>query len=462
MPMKKARLALAATLALAGGGCTDHVAATQMNLPPIGRVDIYRPAEALRGVALFMAPRSQITGRYQKMAASVAAEGFAVAVLSTETIMNALPVGAPCINPNRVLGGAVQSFEHGLGLNRYARPVLVGYQSGAAFAYASFAQAPSGVYGGAISIDFNPETADGKSWCAGKGHLAAARAGDTAKPHWRLLPVSRLPGWTALDPVGPGGNAAAARFVSAVSGARSVGYAGRGIGDAAPTLVGLMARMRAGISLDHKDKSLALGDLPLSSVSDPRAPRTDTMAVMYSGDGGWVGFDHRIAADIASQGVPVVGVSTRDYFWTRKAPATASRDLARIIRHYGKAWGRKRVLLIGYSFGADTLPFMVNRLPQSLKAAISRISLLGLSKGADFEFHLSSWFNVERGDAVPTVAEISRLSGLAVQCIRGADEGGSACPAVATPVAQVVLPGGHHFDSNAGLVARTVLAGIKR
>ena len=468
MPMKRTSLAFAAALALAVSGCmrpaADQVAAGRMTLPSIGAVDIYRPAGALRGVALFMAPHDRASGAYRKAAASVASEGFAIAVLPTEAIMGALPARAPCINPNRALGGAVQAFEHGLGLNRYARPVLIGYRSGAALAYASFVQAPRGVYGGAISIDFNPETGGAKNWCAGKGHLAAVRTGDAARPGWRLLPVSRLSGWTALDPVGGGGSAAAARFVSAVPGARSVGYArgGGGIGDAAPALVGLMASMRAPKALDHVDRSAALGDLPLSSVFDPHAPRTDTMAVMYSGDGGWVGFDHQIAADIASRGIPVVGVSTRDYFWTRKAPATASRDLERIIRHYGGIWGRKRVLLIGYSFGADTLPFMVNRLPQSLKAAISRISLLGLAKGADFEFHLSSWFNVERGDAVPTVPEIGRLGDLPVQCIRGADESDSACPAVTAPVTQAILPGGHHFDSNAGLIARTVLAGIRR
>ncbi len=461
-------MALSAALTLAVAGCsspsTGQIVAAQMNLSPLGRVETYRPATGLRGVALFVAQRAEINNAYREAAKSAASMGFAVAVLPTEAIMDALPASAPCINPNRALSGVVQSFEHGLRLRRYARPVLVGYRDGAALVYASFAQAPLGVYRGAISMDFKPEVAGGKSWCAGKGHLAATAAGTAASPRWRLLPITRLSGWTALDPVEIDRDATVARFVSSIPGARSVGYAGssRGIGDAASALASLMAPMRAPTALDHVDKSSALGDLPISPVSDPQAPRTDTMAVMYSGDGGWVGFDHEIASDIAAQGVPVVGVSTRDYFWTRKAPAQASRDLERIIQHYSTKWNRKRVVLIGYSFGADTLPFLVNRLPQSLKTAISRVSLLGLSKGADFEFHLSSWFNVERGDAMPTVPEIHRLAGLQVQCIRGADEDASACPAISEPVTQAVLPGGHHFDSNAGLIARTVLAGIAR
>jgi len=38
-------------------------------------------------------------------------------------------------------------------------------------------------------------------------------------------------------------------------------------------------------------------------------------------------------------------------------------DLERIIRSYSAAWKRPKVLLIGFSFGADALPFLYTRLP---------------------------------------------------------------------------------------------------
>jgi len=47
------------------------------------------------------------------------------------------------------------------------------------------------------------------------------------------------------------------------------------------------------------------------------------------------------------------------------AEATA-RDLARVIEHYTRTWNKPRVLLIGYSQGADVLPFLVNRLPEEI------------------------------------------------------------------------------------------------
>jgi type IV secretory pathway VirJ component len=40
------------------------------------------------------------------------------------------------------------------------------------------------------------------------------------------------------------------------------------------------------------------------------------MAVMYSGDGGWVGLDRDVAAVLAKAGVPVVGIDSLSYFWS--------------------------------------------------------------------------------------------------------------------------------------------------
>jgi type IV secretory pathway VirJ component len=42
-----------------------------------------------------------------------------------------------------------------------------------------------------------------------------------------------------------------------------------------------------------------------------------------------------------------------------------------VIRQYLAAWNKSRVLLVGYSFGADTLPFIVNRLPADLRPAVA-------------------------------------------------------------------------------------------
>ena len=54
------------------------------------------------------------------------------------------------------------------------------------------------------------------------------------------------------------------------------------------------------------------------------------------------------------------------------------------------------MILIGYSFGADILPFAYNRAaPDAERAHVHRLSLLGLSGSADFVIHVAGWLGVD-------------------------------------------------------------------
>ena len=122
----------------------------------------------------------------------------------------------------------------------------------------------------------------------------------------------------------------------------------------------------------------------------------------------------------AAQGVPVVGLNSLRYYWMPKTPEQASSDLNRILRHYGALWKREKVVTIGYSFGADVLPFAVNRLPREVQARIEVIALLGPSPRAEFEFHLTDWIgNFQRSDARPVRPEIEKLRGKHILCFYG-------------------------------------------
>ena len=48
-----------------------------------------------------------------------------------------------------------------------------------------------------------------------------------------------------------------------------------------------------------------------------------------------------------------------------------------MIRYYLSRFGKKNVLLIGYSQGADVLPFAVNRLPDATRARVALTAILG-------------------------------------------------------------------------------------
>jgi type IV secretory pathway VirJ component len=187
-----------------------------------------------------------------------------------------------------------------------------------------------------------------------------------------------------------------------------------------------------------------LSDLPLVEV--PSQGRSPMLAVLVSGDGGWAAIDRSIASVLAASGIPVVGLNSLQYFWKGRNPQTASRDLDRILRHYLKAWQKEKVVLVGYSRGADVLPFMVNRLAPDLSARISLIGLLGLSSRVQFEFHLSDWLT-DPSKGFMTLPELEKLRGRNVVCIYGDDEKDSICRAQNVGKA-IALHGSHHFDGN--------------
>jgi Type IV secretory pathway, VirJ component len=183
------------------------------------------------------------------------------------------------------------------------------------------------------------------------------------------------------------------------------------------------------------------------------------LAVIISGDGGWAGIDRDIANTLAHKGIPVVGLNSLQYFWKRRTPEESSQDLERIINHYLVQWGKERAILIGYSLGADVLPFMANRLPREVLDHVSLIALLGPDEKIDFEFHLSYWLGGSFGsNARPVFPEVEKLKGKKILCFCGAQETDSLCHKMNTSLAKtIVLKGGHHFGGDYEGITETLL-----
>jgi type IV secretory pathway VirJ component len=227
---------------------------------------------------------------------------------------------------------------------------------------------------------------------------------------------------------------------------------------AAPASTGEPA---AGVAADD----LALRDLGLVEVA-ATAPAArpglgDVFAVILTGDGGWAEIDKSIAARLAAAGVPSVGWSSLKYYWTPRTPEAAAADLARTIEHYARRWRKSRVLLVGYSFGADVLPFLANRLPPDARSRVALAGFVGLSPVASFEFHVAGWLGIDRGEH-ETAPEVKRMGPTPVVCIRGDDERDSACGALGGGTVRVVtLPGGHHFGGDYGRLADELLSAVR-
>jgi type IV secretory pathway VirJ component len=165
-----------------------------------------------------------------------------------------------------------------------------------------------------------------------------------------------------------------------------------------------------------------------------------------------------VAAALTADGVPVVGFDSLRYFWSARTPQELANDLDRVLRYYAARWKKSRALLIGYSQGADVLPFALNRLPSTSKALVTQTVLMGLGEKASFEFHVGDWLGDHSGDK-PILPEVSRLNAATTLCLYGQDEKDSLCPRIPAANAQVLsLPGGHHFDGAYDKLAELILA----
>ena len=206
-----------------------------------------------------------------------------------------------------------------------------------------------------------------------------------------------------------------------------------------------------------KAPSEDLSDLPLHIVA-PKASAT-TLVLLLSGDGGWVAIDRRIADDLSARAVFVVGVDSRSYLMKARTPDEVARDMARVIRHYAAQLNVQRVAVVGYSRGADMAPFVVNRLPQTLRSEMALVALLGPAERASFQFHWADLLSeTSKPSDAPILPELERLRGTPVLCVYGKDEKESLCRLADTSAVHVdKRTGRHHFDGDYDTVAAEIL-----
>jgi type IV secretory pathway VirJ component len=439
---------------------------------PFGTVRVYAPPGPPAQVVLFVSGDGGFNLGVVPMARRLQSEGALVVGIDIRTFLASLERSGACAYP----AGSLEELSRAVQLRRrlpeYHAPILVGYSSGATLVYAALAQAPPETFRGAISLGFCPDIPLRRPLCRGRGLVSRPTAKGTGVDLDAFgamgVPWAVLQG--EIDQVcAP---AETARFVAQIGSARlfSLPKVGHGFSVTphwesqyveAYRHIAAQAPMSqpppsGGPSPATDDLSgLGLVEVPASGQGG------DVMAVVLTGDGGWAEIDKRVSARLAVGGVPVVGWSSLRYYWTPRTPEAAGADLARILERYGRLWGKRRFLLVAYSFGADVLPFLVNRLPAELRSRVALLGLLGPSEQASFEFHVAGWLGVETGHH-PTAPEVARLGTTPVLCLRGDDEDDSACRLLhGTTVRSLTLPGGHHFGGNYERIAEALLAGLE-
>ncbi len=365
-----------------------------------------------------------------------------------------------CLYPAGDLEALSQFVQKKLGLNHYIVPLLVGRGAGATLAYATLAQAPANTFGAGIGLNFCPADTLPHPACRGYG-LASTRA--PGQQGYRLEPNKKLssPWWVLRGSRSDHCDATTTQaFVAAMSSAHwnHVNESGQHDADARAWLTALdqtLATLKPPTTQAHEPAALA--DLPLVEVR-AKSDVTDTLIVILSGDGGWASIDRDLATHLAAHGHSVVGLNSLAYFWQRRTPDGAARDLDRILTYYLAAWHKQKIILIGYSRGADVLPFMANRLSPDLLKRTRLVALLGAEMEVEFEFHVQDWLSSRKDTALPVLPEVEKLRGVPLLCIAGEDETHSLCPRLDPKLAAaVILSGGHHFGGDYTRLSQIIL-----
>ncbi len=421
---------------------------------------IYRPAGPVRQVVLLLSGDGGWAADTDRMAVQLQQHGAMVVGIDQPAFLHdLLQDRSPCYFPDgdlENLSHFVQAYYH---LPTYIPPVLAGYSAGSSMAYVIGGNAAPGLFSAVLTLGFTPEYESTKPFCKGEGTYFQRRADGRGLT---LLPVDKMPlKWIDVhgqsDSVCPVKDAA--DFISRVKTARieiipHVGHDFLDPSQWSKNLTSALDELTAG-QVVRVQVPEALKDLPLLEIAATSAPANDAFAIMISGDGGWAGIDKGVARSLSERGVPIVGWDSLRYFWTKRTPDGVAQDLDRVIAYYTRAWHRQKVLLVGYSQGADVLPFAINRLSSAGRAAIASTSLLGLGHNAAFEFHLSNW--VGPSDGLPIKPEFDQLPRGSTLCVFGAGDKDSLCADEVGHPGVVQLGDGHHFGGNFDGLADLVL-----
>jgi type IV secretory pathway VirJ component len=463
-----------ACIALLSGSVTSAAASLPASSAPehlshgrFQNIAIFSPAGTPTSLVLLLSGDGGWNSTVAGLAQQLARHGAMVAGIDLRRLNANLEAdAAECVFPDGDLENLSHFLQAYYRLPTYLTPFLVGFGAGSTLAYATLVQAPGNTFAGALTLGFCPSMSVRKPLCKGSG-LESVR--DDAGV--RFLPAKKLENpWVVLQSERDQGCSldAARDFTSKMQGAALVVLPQTGP-DYAATANWVPQFLAAFDTLVSRSASrlappapVALGDLPIIEIpAQPGTLSNDTFAIVMSGDGGWAGLDKDVAQALSARGIPVVGLDSLRYFWTPRTPDSLAADTDRMIRYYLEHFGKKRVLLIGYSQGADVLPFAVTRLPAATRARIALAALMGMSEHAVFEFHVSNWISDDNAGPA-TLPEVYRIAGIPVVCIYGEGDNDSVCPKLDPSKVRVVkLKGGHHFNGDYAGLAREILASTK-
>jgi type IV secretory pathway VirJ component len=185
----------------------------------------------------------------------------------------------------------------------------------------------------------------------------------------------------------------------------------------------------------------------------------DKPLVFYiSGDGGYTSFSEGVCTTINKAGYKVTSLNSKSYFDDQKTPKQTTDDIVNYLNDEFNKRKDQQFILIGYSFGGDITPFIINLFPDSIKKKLISVVLLSPSTSTDFETHVWDKLGLKKKRSMNVVAEINKLGAIKTTIILGDDDADFPINSIKLKnYVHELLPGGHHYEGNTDEVGKTIM-----
>ncbi len=441
-----------------------------------GKMPIYLPDSDPNAVVLFVSGDGGWNMGVVEMALNLVRQGALVAGINIKYYLKQLnSLSSKCYFPAADFENLSLMLQKKYKLTKYNKPILVGYSSGATLVYGMLVQAPANTFKGAISLGFCPDIEINRPLCTGSGlkqHVLKEGKSFYLEASDNLTaPFIALNGMQ--DQICD--FASTQQFMKEVNTGQLVALPKVGHGFAVfsnwipqykeayknvLTAPSFAEQKTTQNSLLQSQNLMPLpGDLPVVLIPTALKDDSHPMVFLISGDGGWTSFDHSIGESLAVKGMPVVGLDAQKYFWNARTPDESATDVAKAVQHYMLQWNRKKFILVGYSFGANVVPFIADKLPPDLKDLLIGIYSLSPSEKADFEIHLTDMLGIGgKSENYNVPDEIRKLKQFGTVCIFGEDEEETLRTRFKEAGAKIItVPGNHHYNNNPAVAADAIL-----
>ncbi|MBB5621426.1 type IV secretory pathway VirJ component [Pedobacter cryoconitis] len=203
-------------------------------------------------------------------------------------------------------------------------------------------------------------------------------------------------------------------------------------------------------------------NLPVINYSSA-IPSSKRLLLLFSGDGGWLDFEDQLATGFAQKGFHTIGFNSRSYFWDGKTPQQTADDIALLIYKYSTLYNTRVIYLAGYSFGADVVPFIYNRLPEAMKNKVVALELMSPYFTSDFKVHTSDLLNLAGDDRQYKVQPEIEAVNVPIFCFYGEKEDPKPMEKLQKKNFTLkILPGDHHYDISSHQEIFKALRGLRR